>query len=78
MLNFNTVPINSSYVLTAIDHVIHQVYNDQISNEQLKYALVDLVPAFKVFYRNDLSYVPSIQGVNGILKLTPFTLQMAK
>jgi hypothetical protein len=67
MLDFNTVPINSSYVLTAIDHLMHQVYNDQISNEQLKYALVDLVPAFKVFYRNDLSYVPSIQGFKNVI-----------
>ena len=30
MLDFNTVPINSSYVLTAIDHLMYQVYNDQI------------------------------------------------
>ena len=67
MLDFNTVPINSSYVLTVIDHVMHQVYNDQISNEQLKYALVDLVPAFKVFYRNDLHYVPSIQGFKNVI-----------
>ena len=60
MLDFNTVTFNPSSVLTAVDHLMHQVYNDQISNEQLKYALVDLVPAFKVFYRNDLSYVQSI------------------
>lgn len=67
MLDFNTVTFNPSSVLTAIDHLMHQVYNDQIDNEHLKYALVDLVPAFKVFYQNDLSYVPSIQGFKNVI-----------
>jgi hypothetical protein len=67
MLDFNAVPLNPSCVLSAIDHIMHQVYNDQIGNEHLKYALVDLVPAFKVFYRNDLRYVPSIQGFMNVI-----------
>ncbi|MDF2416190.1 inovirus-type Gp2 protein [Acinetobacter beijerinckii] len=67
MISFDKVPLNSSSVLTAIDHLVHQVYNDQIDNEDLKYALVDLVSAFKVFYRNDLSYVPSIQGFMNVI-----------
>ncbi|WP_333663909.1 YagK/YfjJ domain-containing protein [Acinetobacter sp.] len=29
--------------------------------------LVDLVPAFKVFYQNDLSYVPSIHGFKNVI-----------
>lgn len=67
MINFDKVPLNPSSVLTAVDHLVHQVYNDQIDNEDLKYALVDLVPIFKVFYRNDLSYVPSIQGFMNVI-----------
>ncbi|WP_336938437.1 YagK/YfjJ domain-containing protein [Acinetobacter modestus] len=67
MLDFNTVTFNPSSVLTAVDHLMHQVYNDQIDNEHLKYALVDLVPAFKVFYRNDLSYVQSIHGFINVI-----------
>lgn len=67
MLDFNTVTFNPSSVLTAIDHLMNRVYNDQIDNEHLKYALVDLVPAFKVFYRNDLSYVQSIHGFINVI-----------
>lgn len=67
MISFDKVPLNSSSVLTAIDHLVHQVYNDQIDNEDLKYALADLVPAFKVLNQNNLSYVPSIQGFMNII-----------
>lgn len=67
MLDFNTVTFNPSSVLTVIDHLMNQVYNDQIDNEHLKYALVDLVPTFKVFYLNDLSYVPSIHGFINVI-----------
>ncbi|ENW05954.1 inovirus-type Gp2 protein [Acinetobacter beijerinckii] len=67
MINFDKVPLNPSSVLTAIDHLVHQVYNDQIDNEDLKYALADLVPAFKVLNQNNLSYVPSIQGFMNVI-----------
>ncbi|MBC9229051.1 inovirus-type Gp2 protein [bacterium SPL81] len=67
MISFDKVQLNPSSVLTAIDHLVHQVYNDQIDNEDLKYALADLIPAFKVFNQNNLSYVPSIQGFMNVI-----------